>query len=165
MNIFILLLFSCPGSPRCEMYGSGRVHLKILDELGKPLPYKDADFFDVRNEGKNIAGGMKVLINEKDELIYEIALVEVRYNDCKRLKRGDSFTDEEIVRALDNAGTFSIKDVRTDSDGKPVPIYKTLVNIPYKDCYKSFERTSLKPTTYHSEPNHIYFCEVQLKKR
>jgi len=158
-----LLTFFNSCQARCEMLSRGVVYLKVLDENGIPLPdtYEENLILKNYNMDRHRQSVSKhhnppLILNEKDELIFQLGTVTATYTDCKRLQKRDGFTDEEIVKALEGVGIFTIK----DKSGK----YKTVVDIKYTDCYVSLERIKSENTLSYIEPEHVYHCEIKLEK-
>ena len=158
----VFLSFLCLGCPNvdCKIEGHGEVYLTILDENGVPFPDSEAERFRVAHSSLG-SGKRLTIINERDELIFSLGTIKIGYNSCKRLKKKEGFTDNEILDALNDKFVFSIKDI------KDTPVYKTIENKSYKTCFVRFERTNIHPATYTSNenPTHIYYCEVKLEKR
>ena len=158
--IFLSLLCLGCRNIDCEVEGYGEVYLKILDENGNAFPDTEAERFRVTHTQLGI-GRQQTIINEKDELIFSLGTIKIKYNSCKRIKKKEGFTDNEIRDALSEDLYFSIKDTKEPQE------YKTIENRSYKSCFIDFERTNIRPATYVSRdnPTHIYRCEVRLVKK
>ena len=156
--IFCFFLFFNSCQARCEMLGKGVIYLRILDETGKALPDTYEQNLIVKESVYDRSkDNPPLVLNENDDLIFELGRVEVTYTDCKRLQKRDPFTDEEIKNALNGAGSFTIK----DKSGK----YKTVVDAKYSDYLVSIERPKEQETFIYFEPKHIYHCEIKLAKK
>ncbi|MGP1438726.1 MAG: hypothetical protein ACTTKH_06615 [Treponema sp.] len=154
-----LLSLSCLNG-YCRIEGVGEVYLTLLKEDGTAFSDSEAKRFIVQSS--NIYGRKaRAIINENDKLIFSLGTIRMSYNNCKRLKNKEGFTDNEIISALTDDMYFSIKDIKEPQE------YKTVVNKSCKSCFIRFERTKKLPATYATtnEPNHIYYCEIKLETK
>lgn len=162
--IFSTFIFFDACRAKCEMKGQGLVYLHVQDENEQPLAHNYEKNLIVRYSTRDGYGGgssnknPSLVLNEKDELIFKLGVVNVSYSDCKRLQKRDTFSDEEIRRALEGSGVFTIKDT--------TKTYKTIVDVKYSDCFVSLERMTLQSEdSVYLSPTHIYHCKIKLEKK
>ena len=124
------------------------VHLSVFKEDGTPFKYNEAERFTLQYT-KHSYRDTKPVINANDSLIFQCR------TEIPIYRKGDSVTNDDIIRALDASYQFTIKDTRGE--------YKT-VKKTYKECYKSYEENPDPKRTY-SIPDYIYHCEVKLERK
>lgn len=144
----MVLLLSCnvnhPEIP------SGEMRVLVLKEDGTPFKDSDANRFIVQYSGDSYSTA-KPILNKDDSLIFRCSYGFPIYRE------GETLTDNDIKKAIDNDMWFAIKDTK-EQDG-----YKT-VKKTYKECYKSHTQNSHQ----RDNPlwcNYIYYCEVMLEKK
>lgn len=157
-----VFMFCSSCQARCEMRTEGEVYLHLLDENGNPLPdtyesnlivrCSNRDEYQSSYDEKNPSR----VLNEQDALIFKLGSVKVSYNDCKRLKNRDAFTEEELKNALNGAGVFDIKD---KSD-----VYKTVAKAKYSDHLKTIEKIGSEDGVALNT-KYIYHLEIKLEKK
>ena len=159
---FFIFCSSCRA--KCEMLTEGKVHLHVLDENGNPLPDTYETNLIVRHSNRDGYQGSSSdgknpspVLNEQDALIFQLGSVEVSYNDCKRLKNRDAFTEEELKNALNGAGVFDIKD-KTD-------VYKTIAKAKYSDHLKTIEKLGSEDAVVALNAEYIYHLEIKLERK
>ena len=159
ISMSILLLFlACRA--RGEVKGEAHIYLTVLDENGSPLKDSDASYFFVsfKGENGNVVEMKKLVLNENDDLIYNAGYFTISYNDYKRLKKKDEFSNDEVMKALKKRGCFSIKDKRN------APIYKEEKDISYFAVLDSCERTTALIPSWGHDPMYICHCKIRLQK-
>ena len=159
VNSVFIFFGSCRA--KCEMFTGCKVYLHLLDENGNPLPdtyesnlivrCSNRDEYQSSYDEKNPSR----VLNEQDALIFKLGSVKVSYNDCKRLKNRDAFTEEELKNALNGAGVFDIKD---KSD-----VYKTVAKAKYSDYLKTMEKIGAEDRVALNT-KYIYHFEIKLEK-
>ena len=159
ISMCILLLFlACRAMG--EVKGEAHIYLAILDENGSPLKDSDAAHFFVSFKGEDgdVVEMKSLVLNENDDLIYKAGYFTIRYDDYKRLKKQDEFTNDEVMKALKKRGGFSIKDKRN------APIYKEEKDVSYFAVLDSCERTTATIPSWGHDPMYICHCKIRLQK-
>jgi lipoprotein len=150
---FAILSTSCPYYSYTGHDAPGHdkwaiVYLHVLKEDGKPLEDSFAKDFVLDYYRSSDYGGTKIVINEKDELIFKCSEFYAYYESKEP-------TEYEMKKALDDAYWFALKDTKG--------VYKT-VKKTYKETYKSYERNP-KPDNRYGQPAYIVHCEIKLEKK
>jgi len=150
---FVVLSTSCPYYSFSkheipEREKKAIIYLHVLKEDGKPFEdsfSKDFILDYYKNENYD---GTKIVINEKDELIFKCSTFYAYYESKEP-------TEYEMKKALDDGYWFALKDTKG--------VYKT-VKKTYKETYKSYEKTP-NPDNSYSQPTYIVHCEIKLEKK
>ena len=153
---FAILSTSCPygsyhaypGKEHSEYSKWAIVYLHVLKEDGKPLEDSSANDFIIDYYKNNGYDGTKIVINEKDELIFKCSEFHAYYESKEP-------TEYEMKKALDDAYWFALKDTKG--------VYKT-VRKTYKETYKSYEKNPTPDNSY-GQAAYIIHCEVKLERK
>lgn len=150
---FVILSTSCPcySHNKHEFPGYEKkaiVYLHVLKEDGKPLEDSHAEDFILDYYKNENYDGTKIVINEKDELIFKCSAFYAYYESKEP-------AESDIKKVLDDSYWFALKDTKG--------VYKT-VKKTYKETYKSYEKNPTPDNSY-GQAAYIIHCEVKLERK